>query len=49
MHDPLHIAGAGFVDLFDLNGNMIRRITADAHLNAPWGAVTAPQGFGAFG
>jgi uncharacterized protein (TIGR03118 family) len=49
MHDPLHIAGAGFVDLFDLNGNMIRRITEDTHLNAPWGAVMAPQGFGAFG
>jgi uncharacterized protein (TIGR03118 family) len=49
MHDPLHIPGAGFVDLFDLNGNMIRRITADAHLNAPWGAVMAPQGFGGFG
>jgi uncharacterized protein (TIGR03118 family) len=49
MHDPLHIAGAGFVDLFDLNGNMLRRITADSHLNAPWGAVMAPQGFGAFG
>lgn len=49
MHDPLHIPGAGFVDLFDLNGNMLRRITADSHLNAPWGAVMAPQGFGAFG
>jgi uncharacterized protein (TIGR03118 family) len=49
MHDPLHIAGAGFVDLFDLNGNMLRRITMDSHLNAPWGAVMAPQSFGAFG
>ncbi len=49
MHDPVHMAGAGFVDLFDLNGNMLRRITADSHLNAPWAAVTAPQGFGAFG
>jgi uncharacterized protein (TIGR03118 family) len=49
MHDPVLNSAAGFVDLFDLNGNMIRRITADAHLNAPWGAVMAPQGFGAFG
>ena len=49
MHDPPQNSAAGFVDLFDLNGNMIRRITADAHLNAPWGAVIAPQGFGAFG
>jgi uncharacterized protein (TIGR03118 family) len=49
MHDPVHMAGAGFVDLFDINGNMVRRITADSHLNAPWGAVIPPQNFGAFG
>jgi uncharacterized protein (TIGR03118 family) len=49
MHDPVQNSAAGFVDLFDLNGNMLRRITADSHLNAPWGAVMAPQGFGAFG
>ncbi len=49
MHDPLHIAGAGFVDLFSADGTMVRRITSDAHLNAPWGAVIPPASFGSFG
>lgn len=46
MHDPLHIAGAGFVDLFSTDGAMVRRITSDSHLNAPWGVVIPPAGFG---
>jgi len=46
MHDPLHIAGAGFVDLFSTDGTMLRRITSDSHLNAPWGVVIPPAGFG---
>ena len=49
MHDPLHIAGAGFVDLFSTDGTMVRRITSDSHLNAPWGAVIPPASFGSFG
>jgi uncharacterized protein (TIGR03118 family) len=48
MHDPLHIAGSGFVDLFDQNGNFVRRIADGSHLNAPWGAAIAPANFGAF-
>jgi uncharacterized protein (TIGR03118 family) len=48
LHDPLHVAGAGFVDLFNSDGAMVRRITSDAHLNAPWGAVLSPMGFGSF-
>ena len=46
MHDPLKIAGTGFVDLFSTDGTMLRRVTADAHLNAPWGVVVPPAGFG---
>jgi uncharacterized protein (TIGR03118 family) len=46
MHDPLHIAGTGFVDLFSTDGTMLRRITSDSHLNAPWGVVIPPSGFG---
>jgi uncharacterized protein (TIGR03118 family) len=46
MHDPLKIAGTGFVDLFSTTGTMLRRITADSHLNAPWGVVVPPAGFG---
>ena len=49
MHDPLHIAGSGFVDLFSADGTMMRRITADSHLNAPWGIVMPPTSFGSFG
>jgi uncharacterized protein (TIGR03118 family) len=48
MHDPLHIAGGGVVDLFNEDGSFARRVTADAHVNAPWGAVVPPPGFGLF-
>jgi uncharacterized protein (TIGR03118 family) len=48
-HDPIHMAGAGVVDLFDVNGNLVRRIATGGNLNAPWGTVMAPAGFGAFG
>ena len=48
-HDPMNIAGSGLVDLFDENGNFVRRITSDSHLNSPWGAVIPPSTFGAFG
>jgi len=47
-HDPMNIAGSGFVDLFDENGNLVRRITSDSHLNSPWGAVIPPSTFGVF-
>jgi uncharacterized protein (TIGR03118 family) len=46
MHDPLKIAGSGFVDVFATDGSMLRRVTADSHLNAPWGVVVPPAGFG---
>jgi uncharacterized protein (TIGR03118 family) len=49
MHDPLPAAGAGFVDLFAADGTMVRRITSDSHLNAPWGVVIPPASFGSFG
>jgi uncharacterized protein (TIGR03118 family) len=48
-HDPVHQAGAGYVDLFDLNGGFIQRIASQGKLNAPWGAVIPPNGFGFFG
>ena len=47
-HDPVHQAGAGYVDLFDLNGNFVQRLVSQGNLNAPWGAVVPPAGFGAF-
>lgn len=48
-HDPIHQAGAGYVDLFDLNGNFVQRLISQGNLNAPWGAVIPPASFGAFG
>ena len=42
-------AGLGFVDEFDTNGNLIRRVISDGALDAPWGLALAPAGFGDFG
>jgi uncharacterized protein (TIGR03118 family) len=41
--------GLGFVDIFDLNGTMLRRFASQGTLNAPWGMAVAPIGFGEFG
>jgi len=38
--------GAGFVDIFDTSGNLVRRVAAGGALNAPWGVALAPAGFG---
>ena len=38
----------GFVDEFDTNGNLIKRIATNGPLEAPWGITLAPSGFGAF-
>jgi uncharacterized protein (TIGR03118 family) len=40
--------GHGFVDAFDLNGNMLDRVATQGVLNSPWGLDIAPQGFGQF-
>jgi uncharacterized protein (TIGR03118 family) len=50
-HDDVAGAGNGFVDVFDLNGNFVKRLIntgAGDPLNSPWGLTTAPGGFGAF-
>jgi uncharacterized protein (TIGR03118 family) len=41
--------GAGFVDAYDLAGNLLARVAQRAQLNAPWGLALAPAGFGRFG
>jgi uncharacterized protein (TIGR03118 family) len=41
-------AGFGFVDVFDANGGLIRRVAAQGSLNAPWGIALAPSDFGRF-
>jgi uncharacterized protein (TIGR03118 family) len=41
-------AGLGYVDVFDLNGHLIKRLIAGGVLNAPWGLAFAPADFGSF-
>jgi uncharacterized protein (TIGR03118 family) len=40
--------GLGVVDIFDANGNFIRRFAEGGRLNAPWGLALAPADFGQF-
>jgi uncharacterized protein (TIGR03118 family) len=48
-HDDVKGPGLGFVDVFDGNGHLIRRLVSHGRLNAPWGLALAPAGFGRFG
>jgi uncharacterized protein (TIGR03118 family) len=41
-------AGFGYVDVYDLNGNFVKRLVSNGPLNAPWGVAIAPTGFGSF-
>jgi len=36
----------GAVDVFTTGGKLIKRLTKDAHLKAPWGVALAPKNFG---
>jgi uncharacterized protein (TIGR03118 family) len=36
----------GAVDVFSTSGKLIKRLTKDAHLKAPWGVALAPKNFG---
>ena len=50
-HDAVPGAGAGQVDVFDSNGNLVSVFVAAGasnHLNAPWGVAAAPASFGTF-
>jgi uncharacterized protein (TIGR03118 family) len=40
--------GLGFVDVYDPNGRLLRRVASHGQLNAPWGLALAPAGFGGF-
>jgi len=41
--------GFGFVDVYDYQGQLVRRLISQGPLNAPWGMIIAPDGFGSFG
>jgi uncharacterized protein (TIGR03118 family) len=47
-HDDQAGAGFGFVNVFDLNGNLLRRLVKHGNLNSPWGLAVAPENFGPF-
>ena len=40
--------GHGFVDIFDTNGNLVKRLISRGPLNLPWGVALAPTNFGQF-
>jgi uncharacterized protein (TIGR03118 family) len=46
--DELDGPGLGRVDIFTLDGQLVRRLGAHKVLNAPWGLTIAPAGFGEF-
>lgn len=41
-------AGHGFVDEFDLEGNLLSRVASGGPLDSPWGLAIAPASFGTF-
>jgi uncharacterized protein (TIGR03118 family) len=40
--------GLGFVDVFDMDGRLVKRLVSNGKLNAPWGLAIAPQSWGKF-
>ena len=46
--DDVSGAGHGFVDKFDLNGNLLMRFATAGVLDSPWGMALAPASFGTF-
>jgi len=47
-HDAAPGAGSGVVDVFDVNGNFVKRFASGGKLNAPWGVVATPAAWGTF-
>lgn len=47
-HDDVSGPGNGFVDIFDTEGHLIRRLASHGTLNSPWGLALAPNNFGQF-
>ena len=47
-HDDVAGPGHGFVDVFDTDGNFLRRFASRGPLNSPWGMTRASFAFGRF-
>jgi uncharacterized protein (TIGR03118 family) len=45
-HDDVAGPGNGYVDTYDFNGNLIKRLVSNGPLNSPWGLTVAPASFG---
>jgi uncharacterized protein (TIGR03118 family) len=45
-HDDVSGAGNGYIDEFDTNGNLLKRLVTQGALNSPWGLTVAPANFG---
>jgi uncharacterized protein (TIGR03118 family) len=48
-HDEVDGAGLGLIDVYDPAGHLQKRLASGGPLDAPWGMVLAPAGFGPFG
>jgi uncharacterized protein (TIGR03118 family) len=46
--DEIAGQGRGFVDAYDLMGNLVARVDGHGQLDAPWGLALAPANFGRF-
>jgi len=46
--DEIDGPGLGFIDVFDADGFLLKRLASRGPLNAPWGMALAPAGFGPF-
>jgi uncharacterized protein (TIGR03118 family) len=44
--EDVHGAGLGRLDVFTLDGTLVKRLGRTGGLNAPWGMTIAPAGFG---
>jgi uncharacterized protein (TIGR03118 family) len=47
-HDDVAGRGNGFVDVFDTQGHLLRRLISRGQLNSPWGVARASYAFGQF-
>jgi uncharacterized protein (TIGR03118 family) len=47
-HDDVAGPGNGFIDVFDTEGNLLRRFASRGPLNSPWGITRASFAFGRF-
>jgi uncharacterized protein (TIGR03118 family) len=47
-HDDVAGQGNGFVDVFDTDGHLLRRLVSRGSLDSPWGVARASYAFGRF-